>query len=85
MMAVVVSLQIAWAETRVPGAIARIVDGLHFDARRGLARDLRLAGVPAVLIAFALWLWMPGAVACAGSAAGLWGLWAMYLADVVDA
>jgi hypothetical protein len=42
MMAVVVSLQIAWAETRVPGAIARIVDGLHLDARRGLARPEEL-------------------------------------------
>ena len=49
------------------------------------ARDLRLTGVPAVLIAFALWLWLPGAVACAGSALGLWGLWALCLADEVDA
>jgi len=79
------SLRLLWAELRYPGAIGAVACTLAPSQRRGFARDLRLAGFPAVLLAVASWWWLPGAVACAGSAVGLWGLWAMYLADRVDA
>ena len=83
--AILLSLRLLLAELRYPGALGAVAYALAPVARRGFARDLRLTGVPAVLLAVASWWWLPGAVACAGSAAGLWGLWAMYLADRVDA
>jgi hypothetical protein len=82
--AIMLSLRLLWAELRYPGAIGAVACTLAPSQRRGFARDLRLAGVPAVLLAVALWLWLPGAVACA-VALWLWGLWAMHLADRVDA
>ena len=83
--AIVLSLRLLWLELRCPGAIDVVAFTMHPVARQGFARDLRIGGVPAVLLAVASWAWVPGPVAFAGSVVGLWGMWAMWLADTVDA
>lgn len=83
--AVAFSLRLAGLELRAPGAIAAVASGLAPAHRQGLARDLRRCGVPAVLIALASWAWVPGFLAVTGAVVGLWGAWALCLADEVDA
>ena len=83
--AIVLSLRLLRLELRHPGTIGVVAFTLAPVARQGFARDLRLGGVPAVLLAVASWAWVPGPLAVAGSVVGLWGMWAMWLADTVDA
>lgn len=83
--AIVLSLRLLLLEMRYPGTIGVVAFTLAPVQRQGFARDLRITGVPAVLLAVASWAWVPGPVALTGSVVGLWGLWAMWLADEVDA